>query len=310
AIASFGSFPKIIDTSDINSSMAISIRAGFGNKIIGNAEYTYVGFSNSLSDTATLQSFDMESGIGTVFSENALAGVTFIDVTSVFALNGIDTNVFGNAADNKMLTSEGSHLFLGREGMDSLLIEFEDMGLALDDFDIARQQDGVVTIVSGASDVNYDATTTSVERFHFIDEAGDTVQSVAFDIDGAAGQTYRLYQAAFDRTPDEGGFTYWLNTFDAGQVSLSDMAGFFIDSQEFQDRYGTPGSVNTADFITLLYNNVLDRAPDSDGFAFWLEQAALGASREDILVSFSESTENQANVFDDIADGIWYGMMG
>ena len=58
--------------------------------------------------------------------------------------------------------------------------------------------------------------------------------------------------------------------------------------------------------MTKLYNNVLDRNPDQAGFDFWLGALANGATREDILVNFSESKENIANVADLIANGIQY----
>ena len=43
-----------------------------------------------------------------------------------------------------------------------------------------------------------------------------------------------------------------------------------------------------------------------DGYDFWLGAMGRGASREDILASFSESKENIDNVADLIANGIQY----
>jgi hypothetical protein len=42
-------------------------------------------------------------------------------------------------------------------------------------------------------------------------------RAVALDVDGAAGQAYRLYQAAFDRAPDKNGLGYWINGWIDGQ---------------------------------------------------------------------------------------------
>mgnify|MGYP003942493579 CR=1 FL=1 len=96
---------------------------------------------------------------------------------------------------------------------------------------------------------------SSVERLQFSDG------TLALDTGSGqtAGEAYRLYQAAFNRTPDTAGLKYQTNALDSG-YSLSTVAGNFIASPEFQRTYG---NVNDTQFITLLYQNVLHRAPDA-----------------------------------------------
>ena len=118
-----------------------------------------------------------------------------------------------------------------------------------------------------------------------------------------AGSAYRIYKAAFDRTPDAGGLGFWINAMDDG-ASLTSVAAGFINSPEFQLLYGA--NVTDRDFVTKVYTNVLDRNPDQGGYDFWLGAMGRGASRADILASFSESDENIANVADLIANGIQY----
>jgi hypothetical protein len=55
---------------------------------------------------------------------------------------------------------------------------------------------------------------------------------VAYDLAGVAGQAYRIYQAAFNRTPDLGGLGYWIEQMDKG-ATLEAVAGQFITSAEF-----------------------------------------------------------------------------
>ncbi len=139
-------------------------------------------------------------------------------------------------------------------------------------------------------------TLSNVERLHFGDE------TLALDISGNAGQAYRLYQAAFNRTPDNGGLKYWIGQLDAG-MALQEVAARFIDSDEFHQLYGTNPS--NADFLTRLYNNVLHRTPDPTGYAWWLEQLNTGLhSQTTALMGFSESPENQAGVLGAILNGI------
>lgn len=125
---------------------------------------------------------------------------------------------------------------------------------------------------------------------------------LAFDLDGAAGQTFRLYQSAFNRTPDEAGLSHNVNLMDGG-LSIFDMANAFIGSAEFQQTYGQ--NINDTTFITLLYNNVLSREPDDAGLAGWQDAINGGQSRSQVLFGFSESGENKANVATAIEDGIW-----
>jgi hypothetical protein len=52
---------------------------------------------------------------------------------------------------------------------------------------------------------------------------------------------------------------------------------------------------------------VLDRDPDEAGYAYWNEALDLGATtRQQMLVDFSESAENKANVIGVIGEGFDY----
>ncbi|HUR89854.1 MAG TPA: DUF4214 domain-containing protein [Ramlibacter sp.] len=137
----------------------------------------------------------------------------------------------------------------------------------------------------------------NVERVQFDD------YTVAYDIHGDAGEAYRLYQAAFDRAPDLPGLGYQTNALDSG-LTLSQVAANFIASPEFQAKYGN--AVSNTQFITLLYQNVLHREPDSGGLQYHLDELASGQTRADVLTHFSESPENQANVIGQIANGILF----
>lgn len=139
-------------------------------------------------------------------------------------------------------------------------------------------------------------TLINVERVLFNDGI------VAFDIEGNAGQAYRLYQASLDRTPDVRGLSGWIKFMDEGGA-LTTMAQQFIDSQEFKTKYG---ELNDRNFVNQLYLNVLDRNGEPAGIDGWVGGLTKGLSRADVLKGFSESAENQGNVFDIIKNGISY----
>lgn len=124
----------------------------------------------------------------------------------------------------------------------------------------------------------------------------------AFDISGNAGQVFRLYQAAFNRTPDGPGLSVNVDALDHG-ATLKGLAASFISSPEFTQKYGANPSNET--FVTSLYFNVLHRAPDAGGFAAYTNALNAGAlDKSEALRQFSESLENHVNIDPVIAVGI------
>jgi mono/diheme cytochrome c family protein len=139
-------------------------------------------------------------------------------------------------------------------------------------------------------------------RLRFADTA------LALDLSGNAGQAYRLYQAAFKRKPDLAGLGYHIGTMDNG-APLNTVAASFVTSQEFMNLYGAPDS---AAFVTLLYANVLGRAPDAAGLAYHVGNldgtGPLGVrlSQAEVLAQFSDSPENIALLANAVRSGIEY----
>jgi hypothetical protein len=152
------------------------------------------------------------------------------------------------------------------------------------------------TIFVTNNDRNSQFTLTNVERLRFAD------QTVAYDIDGNAGQAYRIF-SAFHRTPDIAGLSYWTNQIDHGR-SLASVAANFIASNEFKATFGDPATLTTSRFLDVAYQNILGRAPDAAGKAYWQGQIDQGLSRAVVLASFTESAENVALVGGAIAQGI------
>ncbi len=98
----------------------------------------------------------------------------------------------------------------------------------------------------------------------------------------------RLYFAAFLRIPDYAGLTNWVNAYRAG-MPLAAIAQAFATSAEFLLTYG---NLNNTQYVTLLYNNVLGRAPDAAGLANWVNALNNGTlTRGQVLLGFSESAE-------------------
>ena len=181
----------------------------------------------------------------------------------------------------------------GGNGVDTVFYDDSKGGL-----DMTRGADGAIVIKNwwGASD-----TLTGIERLIF------PTHAVALDIDGHGGQTYRLYQAAFNRTPDSEGLGFWMSRMDQGQ-GLQSVAHDFVASAEFVNAYGAKSS--DADFVNLLYHNVLHRDGEAAGVAYWLQVLHNGTARENVLAAFSESQENQVALIGKIGNGFAYTPFG
>lgn len=127
---------------------------------------------------------------------------------------------------------------------------------------------------------------------------------IAYDVTATAGQAYRVYRAAFNRTPDLAGLGYWIQTMDKG-TPLDTVAALFINSPEFVGIYGA--NPTNQSIVEKFYLNVLNRPLDQPGFDFWVKNLNSGvATSASVLASFSESAENKAQVASAIAAGINY----
>jgi hypothetical protein len=109
-----------------------------------------------------------------------------------------------------------------------------------------------------------------------------------------------FYRGLLARTPDDGGFNFWVGRFRtaqcAGQTAIVNeveaISSAFTLSGEYTGRNRT-----TAQYVGDLYNAFLRRGGDLDGVQFWINQIATGArSREQVRVDFKNSPEFQARV--------------
>lgn len=201
-----------------------------------------------------------------------------------------------------VLTSNDGHTFVAGSGK----IGFDQVNgtVGLDTFFINQNrsslgstwQDGKYVIANAANGTSH--SLSGIERIQFADKA------VALDVDGVAGQVYRLYQAVFGRTPDSTGLGFWIDAADRGQ-SIAQIADEFAASSEFKTLYET--SPTPDEIVTKLYANVLHRAPDQSGYDFWLQVIESNPTLvEEVLVSFSESVENKDQVAKIIGNGFEY----
>ncbi len=239
---------------------------------------------------------DTQQTYAFVFSGNdTFNGSAFADGLMGYA--GNDTFNAG-AGNDRILGGAGNDTINGQDGTDTAYF----VG-ARANYTVTRTANGFTVADKGAAEGT--DTLSGVERLVF----GDG-KAVALDVDSSSlgGQAYRIYKAAFARTPDSGGVGFWMSALDKG-MSLVDIAAGFIASDEYKQAYGT--NLSNRDLITKYYVNILGRSPEQGGLDFWVGVLDKNAATvAQVLASISESGENITATAALIANGFEYTPYG
>jgi Tol biopolymer transport system component len=242
----------------------------------------YQMVANTTADERTITHTKVGAGFGSLTGETINGGA------------GVDV-ITANQGRDRITGLGGDDIIDGGGGVDTAVYAGN-----RDAYTVAITTSGTLVTSVAAGD-GKDAL-ANVERLHFANA------DVALDINGHAGQAYRLYQAAFDRAPDLPGLGFWINARDSG-VTMESIAHDFLVSDEGKSLYGVNPS--NAEVLTRFYANTLHRAPDPAGYAFWLDALNNNiVSQASVLAQFSDSPENQAQVIGAIQNGINYTPYG
>jgi hypothetical protein len=245
---------------------------------------SFTGRSDGLVDlTAIYISRPLPNEVVVYGSGSARVPLNQIGTTAVF--DG-DDMIFGNAADNVLMGYGGNDTIDGGAGSDTAVIR-------------GNKAQSTVAIMGGTAKVSGpdgNDTLYNIERIRFDDV------TISQDVQGSMGQAFRMYQAAFNRHPDQAGLGFQVRALETG-TSLKQLAANFMASPEFKNTYG---SLDDASFMTTLYAHVLHRLPDAGGLAYYLDHLSHDITRSDVLVGFSQSPENVSFTAASIFAGITY----
>ena len=245
-------------------------------------------------------------------SDDRLIGSSFSDYIDgasgddiILAREGDDTLIGGDGADI-LVGASGNDRVDGRAGIDTAVFQYNLSSYTIDlladgSRSVRHNTEGLANRTLPLSE-GLDIL-VNIERLRFADK------SIAFDVDGTAGQAYRMYNAAFNRAPDMAGLGYWIKQIELG-MGLLEVAQRFIDSSEFQMLYGrTPSDT---DFLNKLYSNVFEKNPDAPSLSSWINQTGIntGVTWQKVLSDLSESPSNQASVAPVLYSGVPYEPWG
>lgn len=270
----------VVWTNDGFGHFEVALRAGQLNTL-ANDQYFVDVFNLPVMTPQGLSFSKINVNGDTVYQTTAQARLPLPGSVRITATEADDT-IRQNGADN---------IIDGGAGRDKVVYAKASTSYAI------SVNNGTVTVRDKAGADGTD-TLTNVERIQFGDKA------IAFDLSGTGGQAYRVYQAAFGRTPDEGGLGFWIAAMDKG-ASLASVAAGFAASPEFAQVYGA-NPTNLA-IIQKFYQNVLHRDGEPKGIEYWTSVLDNKyATLAEVLVGFSESPENQAGLVGVMSGGFGY----
>lgn len=230
-------------------------------------------------------------------SDGEYLDIVWIDDTN-FVRSIFDTS---KDASKIYFSTEGDDVFDAGTGIDTVVFHGNKS-----DYSIQKTDTGAIVTSFAEDSPEGTDTLNGVERLQFKDIF------VGLDIETNSGMVYRLYQAAFDRIPAPSELGYWIWQMDHG-MSHTQVAEQFTYSDEFQLLYskiynnGKEAQAFThEEIVDLFYTHVLRDQPRAN-FDFYVNELDTHQrTLAQILVGFTESRENQANVIGSIGNGVDY----
>jgi hypothetical protein len=179
---------------------------------------------NSLSNASA--TVDISNFGGVVIAGN---GVNVIGLTTNNHLIASGNAMYTFGAGNQTMDLAGSNAVInGGDGIDTVIMQ-----------DQTYSPIAINTTMSGSTTITQVWSGQGVSTFTNVDYLKFGNQTIAIDVGVGqnAGEAYRLYQAAFNRTPDQTGLDNWITQLDQG-ASIISVANAFINSAEFAKAYG------------------------------------------------------------------------
>lgn len=125
-------------------------------------------------------------------------------------------------------------------------------------------------LVIDTSMQNVDVTVEEIAKYVLtkVKRDGEEIENAkrdrkVFSVEEVVSQ---FYHGFFDREPDIEGFNHYVNLVKNNELTISDLIGTFLESEEFRIRNSVSGSISVEELVRELYLGILDRIPDIDGF--------------------------------------------
>jgi hypothetical protein len=252
------------------ASTLILTEAHVGKTISVTASYTdLLGTPESATSAGTQAVLGYQVGSS---GDNTLIGTAYAD------------NLLGMGGNDSLTGGGGNDTIDGGAGVDTLILNGNLSGYSLTKI-------GNSYTVGSNTGVDGTDTVTNVEALKFADKTVNlTIQAKAAAAPQADVQNLaELYVAFFNRVPDADGLSYWIDQ-KAGGLSLNQIAdSFYAAGIVYSEQTGFTTDMTDADFVRLVYKNVLGRsgatAPPDGDVNYWAGDIHSGNATRGSLIS-------------------------
>jgi len=205
--------------------------------------------------------------------------------------NELANLITGGAGDDTLDGGAGNDILVGGTGNDVITggagFDVFSASDSLAYYKVSRTSAGYQVLDTRSS--NGTDTLTQIESLQFSDK---NINLFVQDKAAAMGikqtqQLSELYVAFFNRVPDADGMSYWLDQAKAGQSFNQIAESFYNAGVAYSQLTGFSSTMSNADFINVIYKNVLGRkeGADAGGLSFWDASLQSGKASRGSLVS-------------------------
>ena len=191
----------------------------------------------------------------------------------------------GNDLNNSISGMSGDDTIDGGKGDDTV-----DGGAGIDKAIFSANYNAVAIscvfstlTVRGSTSITGTDTLTNIDNILLSDATIETAWFLKTETltTSQSDSLVELYVASFNRAPDAIGLNYWGGRLYDG-MTLPEIARSFFVQPETVAAY--PSSMATQTFVTTVYNNVLRRAPDTEGQDYWVREIDIGSVSRDVFL--------------------------
>ena len=142
-------------------------------------------------------------------------------------------------------------------------------------------------------------TSRSMVAIQFAESTSNVANTLSYSGDPYYGEIYRAYHTAIGQAPNATELQQSASEMLQGMSIQSIVQGILTSGSYLSDF----GSLSNLQFMTDLYKNGLNRAPDPSGLQYWLSELGGGVSRANVVVGVSDSSESRMDTSSFTHDG-------
>ncbi len=210
-------------------------------------------------------------------------GIAYGTVMTTAIGSNFDDVIIGNEGNNFLKGLDGNDAMDGGAGIDSALYTGKRADYALSTSAFSGK-----LIVAASDGAEGSDTLQNIERLVFSDMSVNLgIAQKAATIPLATLHTLEeLYVGFFNRVPDADGLSYWIDQIVGGKTINQVGDAFYGVAAQYASLTGYSTTMSNADFIKVVYKNVLGRTSvDQGGLDYWSKALDSGTSTRGALVA-------------------------